>query len=254
MTHEDPTLIEQIGAFLHLTTHHRGESEDAYNDAAPGYDLFASVWDRTVAAPALARFEELLVARTPPGASVLDVAAGTGRRTQLILERTDAGRVVALDSSAQMLDEARRKISDARVEFVHGSALDLPFADDSFDVVCSTWLLSILDDPRAAVGEFLRVLRPGGTVLYTYCSLPNSAVGELATWLATLNPESNPLTHMLPASEEPVHRCDSSTLDRFALGFTSVVSLGKCCQVYEAGLPCKADLPVQSEQGVRQAP
>ncbi|MFT4625075.1 MAG: ubiquinone/menaquinone biosynthesis C-methylase UbiE [Myxococcota bacterium] len=243
MNADDPTLIDKLEAFLHLTTHHRGEPAGAYDDAAEGYDLFAAVWDRTVAAAALRRFEALLVARTPPGASVLDVAAGTGRRTEFILSHTDAARVVALDASAGMLDQARRKISDPRVEFVHGSAQSLPFPDDSFDVVCSTWLLSILDEPRAAVGEFLRVLKPGGTALYAYCSLPNSEAGELATWLSRLEPEANPLTHMLSASEEPVHRCGLSTIERFALGFTTVVTLGKCCQVAEAGLPCRFDLP-----------
>ncbi len=245
MPADDPSLLEQLRSFLNLTTHHRGEAEDAYDDAAPGYDLFAAVWDRTVASSALVRFEELLVAHTPRGAVVLDVAAGTGRRTQLILDRTQAGRVVALDSSARMLDEARRKISDPRVEFVQASALLLPFPDDSFDVVCSTWLLSILDEPRRAVSEFLRVLKPGGTVLYTYCSLPDHEVGDLAAWLAGFDSESNPLTHMLSPSEEPVHHCERSTLDRFVLGFTSVVSLGKCCQVHDASLPCGMDLPVQ---------
>jgi len=232
-----PSIATQLESFLRLTTHHRGEAADAYDDAADGYDLFAAVWDRTVAASALRRFDELLVQHTPPGADVLDVAAGTGRRTRRILDLTDPRRVVALDGSQGMLDVARRSVADPRVEFVQGDACELPFPDASFDVVCSTWLLSILHDPRAAVREFLRVLKPGGTALYAYCTRPDGEVGAAAEWLASIRPDINPLTHMVTHDEEPVHHCPVASVERFALGFTSVVALGSCCTVDPIHVP-----------------
>ena len=239
-----PPTIDSIRDFIRLTVHHRGEAADAYDDAALGYDLFADVWDRTVARTALERFEEILIERVPAGGVVLDVGAGTGRRTQLILDRTEPSRVVALDSSSGMLEQARKKIDDPRVEFVHGSALDLPFDDDTFDVVCSTWLLSILDAPRVAVSEWRRVLKPGGTMVMAFCSLPEETLGDLVDWIArNIATTHNPLTHTVPIDKQPLHDCDRASVERFFGGFTSVVCLGKCCDVSEPALPCVMRLP-----------
>jgi len=235
--------IEKIHDFLRLTVHHRGESADAYDDAARGYDLFADVWDNTVARSALERFGEIVIETIPTGGSVLDVGAGTGRRTQQILARTDPGRVVALDGSRGMLAEAQTKIDDERVEFVHADALALPFPDNTFDVVCSTWLLSILDDPRVAVTEWMRVLRPGGSIVMAFCSRPETSLGELTNWIAmNLSPGHNPLTHTIGSEEQPIHHCDQASVQRYFGGFTTVATLGKCCDVTDAMLPCTLSL------------
>src|ERR1700682_5941033 len=69
-----------------------------------------------------------------PGASALDVACGTGRLTEELARATGAhGRVVGLDFSSRMLQEARRRRPD--LEWVEGDALSLPFPRDSFDGV-----------------------------------------------------------------------------------------------------------------------
>ena len=110
----------------------------------------------------------LETAQISSGDAVLDVACGTG----VVSRRAAAaagpsGRVVALDVSAPMLERARAGTSHdgaAPTEFVEGSALDLPLADASFDrVVCQQGLQFFPDKP-AALAEFRRVLRPGGTV------------------------------------------------------------------------------------------
>lgn len=234
-----PPMLDQVRDFLRLTTHHRGEPAGAYDDAAAGYDIFADVFDRTVGAPALARFERLLADAIPTDGSVLDVAAGTGRRTERVLSLGRPARVVAADASIRMLDRARDRLDDARVEFVHANALALPFEDGTFDVVTNTWLLSILSDPTAAVQEFLRVLKPGGRAIYAFLSQPPGTLGDAVSWVAQhVSPGLNPLTHTLSSSEQPLHDCDLSSLDRYMAGFTTVVSLGSCCSVGPSTVPC----------------
>ena len=71
--------------------------------------------------------------------------------------------VTALDISQGMLEEGRKRHAD--IEFVHGSAEELPFDADSFDAVTISFGLRNVQHPRAALSEFLRVLKPGGRLV-----------------------------------------------------------------------------------------
>jgi demethylmenaquinone methyltransferase/2-methoxy-6-polyprenyl-1,4-benzoquinol methylase len=95
------------------------------------------------------------------GATVLDVATGTGLVAQRLLGRGFA--VTGLDQSPDMLAEARRRLGD-RVTLVEASADALPFPDASFDHLTFTYLLRYVDDPAATLRELARVVRPGGTI------------------------------------------------------------------------------------------
>jgi len=102
------------------------------------------------------------------GYKVLDVGCGAGddvRRMAAIVG--PFGRAVGLDSSETMIAQARERSAglDLPVEFVLGSAYELPFSDDSFDACRCERVLQHLDEPLAAIGEMLRVVRPGGRVL-----------------------------------------------------------------------------------------
>lgn len=111
-----------------------------------------------------------LLARAEPvaGERVLDVACGTG-----VVARTAArdvpglGRVAGLDPSPAMLAVARAASAaeGLDIEWVEGSAGELPFPDEAFDLVVIQQGLQFVPDKVAAVGEFLRVLRPGGRVV-----------------------------------------------------------------------------------------
>lgn len=81
-----------------------------------------------------------------------------------------------IDLSAAMLGRA----SDLPGEHVQGSVLELPFADGTFDVVVSAWVIETVLDPMRAVSEYLRVIKPDGHVFYTFCSLPVAGSRELA--------------------------------------------------------------------------
>lgn len=95
------------------------------------------------------------------GQHVLDVACGTGILARTAAERMGAtGSVVGLDINEGMLEVAKREAP--HIEWWHGIAEDLPFDNDSFDVVVSQFGLMFFEDMSAAIKEMVRVLRPGG--------------------------------------------------------------------------------------------
>lgn len=131
---------------------------------ARSYDGAARVYERVNAPKLFDAPARALVAAASPlrGECILDVGCGTGAvsRAALAAAGTDAF-VVAMDPSSDMLAAARR----GGVErVVMGSLPQLPFADRSFDVLLSAFVLTHVDDPDAALAEMARVLRPHGRV------------------------------------------------------------------------------------------
>ena len=104
-------------------------------------------------------------ANPQPTDHILDVACGTGAVTRLASQRVINGRVVGLDFNAGMLGVARSiPTSGAPIEWIEGSALSLPFADQSFDLVLCQLGLQFFPDRPLALHEMHRVLRPQGRV------------------------------------------------------------------------------------------
>lgn len=105
----------------------------------------------------------------PPNAHGLDVATGTGDFAIELVRRSSDTNVVGLDISAPMTDLARSKLTrydlEDRIALVHGEALALPFADESFDFVVSSYLLRNVGDPGRAFAEMKRVVKPGGRIV-----------------------------------------------------------------------------------------
>jgi SAM-dependent methyltransferase len=93
--------------------------------------------------------------------------AGCGVATDGIRFVRAGARYTGLDGSETAIDLARRRVGLEHVEarFALGSVTDLPFEDASFDLVYSHGVIHHVLDTEAAVAEFHRVLRPGGTVL-----------------------------------------------------------------------------------------
>jgi hypothetical protein len=121
----------------------------------------------------------------PANARVLDVACGIGTTARL-MAREFGLEVVGLDASRVNVSKADGLSADAATKFVVGDAAELPFPDDSFDaVVCECAVSTFADQPRV-VGEFARVLKPGGVVGVTDMvvegELPNDLAGLIAPW------------------------------------------------------------------------
>jgi ubiquinone/menaquinone biosynthesis C-methylase UbiE len=121
-----------------------------------------------------------------PGAAVLDVATGTGLMLPLLAAAVGpSGRVVGVDVSAAMIRRAeRRRARDPHVEVRACDAATLPFADDEFDAVTSSYGLSCIADVEPVLDEIGRVLRPGAVVGVAEAATLNwrpAALAHLAT-------------------------------------------------------------------------
>jgi demethylmenaquinone methyltransferase/2-methoxy-6-polyprenyl-1,4-benzoquinol methylase len=97
--------------------------------------------------------------------------------------------VVGIDQSAEMLDEARRRIALAaaskEIRLVEGRAEELPFGDGTFDGLTVTYLLRYVDDPGGTIAELARVVRSGGTIASLEFGLPPAALPRAAWELYT---------------------------------------------------------------------
>ncbi|MFC1833461.1 methyltransferase domain-containing protein [Thermodesulfobacteriota bacterium] len=101
-----------------------------------------------------------------PGEAVLDIGSGCGVDALCAAMMVGpSGRVVGVDVTPQMLDQARNNRRDGgltNVGFEEGSGDNLMFPDDSFDVVISNGVFNLIFDKASAVAEVCRVLKPGG--------------------------------------------------------------------------------------------
>jgi len=105
-----------------------------------------------------------LKAVLPDGGDVLEVAPGPGFLA-IELARDSRFRVTGLDISRTFVEIARKNAAEAAVtmEFRHGNASEMPFAENSFDLLVCRAAFKNFSEPQKAIDEMRRVLRPGGT-------------------------------------------------------------------------------------------
>lgn len=116
--------------------------------------------------------------------TILDVGAGTGFPASRLRRRHPEAELVLLDLAEGMLRKARERLAgDGACRFLCADAEALPLPDRSVDLVFSNLALQWCGDLGAAFGEFRRVLRPGGTLLFS--TFGPATLGELrAAWAA----------------------------------------------------------------------
>ncbi|MBI4819103.1 MAG: ubiquinone/menaquinone biosynthesis methyltransferase [Deltaproteobacteria bacterium] len=150
-----------------------------FDAIAPGYDRLNRlmslgldrVWrERLVRSIAVAR-----------PARILDVATGTGDVLLRLREEYPHAELVGIDPSAEMLARAAAKLrGDSKVSTQQGSAMDLPYADASFDAVTVAFGLRNFPDRQRGVLEMARVLRPGGALSILELTDPRGLLAPIA--------------------------------------------------------------------------
>ena len=146
--------------------------------AREGYDLWAEDYDET-ANPVVAMDDRhTLGALAPrPGESILDAGCGTGRCLEPMIRA--GAEPVGMDFSEGMLTVARRRQPD--VPLVKGDLQSkFPFEDGGFDAVLCALIGEHLDEPILALHQMLRVLRPGGRLVFSVYHPEMAAAGKEA--------------------------------------------------------------------------
>jgi ubiquinone/menaquinone biosynthesis C-methylase UbiE len=102
-----------------------------------------------------------------PRQSALDIGCGAGHSTHLLAKLCGADtKIVGVDNNADILETARqRSVKFPNLSFQEGSVTQLPFADNTFDVVFCQTLLIHVHDLSGALAEMKRVLKPGGVAV-----------------------------------------------------------------------------------------
>ena len=101
----------------------------------------------------------------PPGAEILEVGAGTGLAFQAYPPHC---RVTGIDLAPEMLEQAQEKIdwnAWRHIEVKEMDALNLKFADNSFDYTTAFHVVSVVPDGKRLLSEMVRVTKPNGTLV-----------------------------------------------------------------------------------------
>jgi ubiquinone/menaquinone biosynthesis C-methylase UbiE len=162
-----------------------------------------------------------------PGMSVLDVAAGTGNASMPAAER--GATVTASDLTPELLDAGRRdaEAKGLELEWVEADAENLPFDDESFDVVMSSIGAMFAPHHQEVADELVRVCRPGGTIgLLSWT--PEGMIGALFRTMGEFAPPPPPGAQPPPLWGSEAHvqelfgdRVNFGTLQREMLEITA---------------------------------
>ncbi len=135
----------------------------AFDRAADNYEQFAILQNEVCNR----LLEKLDVVKIKPEL-ILDAGAGTGSAIPALLARYKKAQLIALDLSENMLDKSSRHGGLFRSpHLVCADIEDLPFSDNSFDLVFSSLSMQWCNDLNAALLEAKRVLKPGGLFVFT---------------------------------------------------------------------------------------
>jgi malonyl-CoA O-methyltransferase len=128
------------------------------------FDALASGWETRIGPEGLIPLGAALDTLQEPPQRVLDLGTGTGRAARVIAKRFPAAKVVGVDLSPEMIDQANELLPDGlagRIRFQVGDASSLPLEDASFDLVVLMNMIPFFE-------ELARVTAPGGRAVFAF--------------------------------------------------------------------------------------
>ncbi len=152
--------------------------KSSYARWAPVYDLVFEMLLRPGRLAAVAAAER-------PGGRVLDVGVGTGLELPMFDPRT---KLIGVDLSEPMLRRAKKRVRAKSLHNVEGllvmDAMRLAFPDSHFDAVVAPYVLTVVPEPQATLGELVRVVKPSGEiVLVNHLGAEGGAMAAIESWL-----------------------------------------------------------------------
>jgi ubiquinone/menaquinone biosynthesis C-methylase UbiE len=153
------------------------------------------------------RDETIRKAAIPLGASVLDVGCGTGTLALLAkVQVGNQGKVYGIDPAPEMIDAAQNKAHQQGYEanFQVGVIEALPFPDNTFDVVLSSFMFHHLPPTlqRRGLSEIYRVLKPGGRLLIADMKRPTTWAERMTMMMLIHQGKINDIYDLVPLMEK----------------------------------------------------
>jgi peroxiredoxin/trans-aconitate methyltransferase len=136
---------EEVLAYLGLSHRPSPEPPTTRWKGGKEYEAYVGRWSRLIAP----QFLEWLDA--PSGIGWLDVGCGTGELTKAIVETQSPNHVAGIDSSEEYVAFAREQVTDERVHFDVGDAMNLPYHEEEFEAAVAGLVLNHLSDPVSAL-------------------------------------------------------------------------------------------------------
>lgn len=164
------------------------QTKDEHYVPALSYDWLTFLYDPVVRLTTReAAFKAALLAQAQiqPGQSVLDLACGTATLTIAIKQAHPLAKVIGLDGDPTILQQARGKAhrAAAAIQFDEGMSYELPYANESFDVVFSSLFFHHLtrENKLRTFAEVRRILKPSGQFHVADWGAPHNALMKLAS-------------------------------------------------------------------------
>lgn len=167
-------------------------------DVLTGYALWAKKYPAMAHNPLMEIEQNAMLSLLPDrldGKRCLDLACGSGRYLRLMLNR-NAARAVGVDYSPEMLEQASQnlapQITDGSCHLTRGVFFPLPFADETFDWITCGLAFGHEENLNQSLWEVARVLRPGGSILYS----DFHPIGALIGWQRSFKSDNGAVLHL----------------------------------------------------------
>ena len=153
---------------------HAETNKAMFDDIAPHYDFLNHFLSLNIDKIWRKKVVKEIVSSNPD--TILDIATGTADLAILMAKKSDKAMVTGIDAAENMLKIGQEKVAKAnlaeRISLMQGDALNLPFADKSFDAVTCAFGIRNFAARQKGLDEMLRVLKNGGQVAILEFSMP----------------------------------------------------------------------------------